>query len=78
MLLSARESALFGGKVTENPELRPGGDVVHVASRYITVSVFGRVATPGTLELPKRARALDAIGACGGGSLQMATILGSA
>ncbi|HOB43355.1 MAG TPA: SLBB domain-containing protein [Bacillota bacterium] len=57
--------ALFSGKVTENPEVRPG-DVVHVASRYITVSVFGRVARPGTMELPKGARALDAIGACGG------------
>jgi len=33
---------LFSGKVTENPEVRPG-DVIHVGSRFLSVSVFGRV-----------------------------------
>jgi protein involved in polysaccharide export with SLBB domain len=56
---------LFSGKVTENPEVRPG-DVVHVESRLISVSVFGRVSRPGTMELPRGARVLDAVGAAGG------------
>jgi len=56
---------LFSGKVTENPEVRPG-DVVHVESRFISVSVFGRVSRPGTMELPRGARVLDAVGAVGG------------
>ncbi|MGI6519041.1 MAG: SLBB domain-containing protein [Bacillota bacterium] len=56
---------LFSGKVTENPEVRPG-DVIHVGSRFLSVSVFGRVTRPGTLELPVGARVLDAVGAAGG------------
>ncbi|MEA4884215.1 MAG: SLBB domain-containing protein, partial [Clostridia bacterium] len=56
---------LFAGSANENPTLGEG-DIIVIGSRTIMASVMGRVAKPGTYELPAGARVLDAIAAAGG------------
>ena len=55
----------FTGRVTENPQVNPG-DVVHVGSRMISVTVMGKAARPGTYRILAGSRVIDAIAAAGG------------
>ena len=61
----AEPAVVFSGRIVDNPPVNPG-DVVQVGSRVIKVTVLGKAARPGTYELFKGARVIDAIAAAGG------------